>query len=294
MRAYLADTPFHDLFLTPVPLKLTHEERFNHMHVLGGTGAGKTTLIENLIHHDLLSDDPPSLVVIDPHGDLIRKLVRADLGIPDRLVIIDPRDVQYPPALNVFAINWERLGSYDEATREQVTAGVIETFDYLFSGLLGADLTAKQGVFFRYVARLMLALPDALGRNATILDMLALMSDAEPYREAIQSLPDIPREFFVCDFHSKTFAQTKDQIRYRLQAILENPTLALCRARPRAEGTAIQPLLAGDWSSRAYVRLLHRGRQGQSRDFLGTDRPTPLPRDSAQSAHVRSRSRFPR
>ena len=53
-----------------------------------------------------------------------------------------------------------------------MTAGVIQTFDYLFNGLLGADLTAKQGVFFKYIARLMLVLPEALGRNATILDMM--------------------------------------------------------------------------------------------------------------------------
>ena len=104
--------------------------------------------------------------------------------------------------------------------------GVIQTFDYLFSGLVGADLTAKQGVFFRYVARLMLSLPEAIGRNATIIDLIRLMSDATPYAAAIESLPDIPREFFVRDFASKTFAQTKEQIRYRLQAIIENPTLA--------------------------------------------------------------------
>jgi hypothetical protein len=224
--SYLADTPFQDLFKIPVPLKLTHEDRFNHMHIVGGSGAGKTTLIENLVRHDLRSDDPPSLVVVDPHSDFIRKLAHADLGIGDRLIIIDPRDVKHPPALNIFAMNRERLASYDDVTREQVTAGVIQTFDYLFSGLLGADLTAKQGVFFRYVARLMLTLPDALGRNATILDMMRLMGDAAPYQGAIERLPDIPREFFERDFASKTFAQTKEQIRYRLQAIIENPTLA--------------------------------------------------------------------
>ncbi|WP_428150929.1 hypothetical protein [Brevundimonas sp.] len=156
----------------------------------------------------------------------MRRLARADLGIEDRLIIIDPRDIAHPPALNIFALNHTRLGGYDDATREQVTAGVIQTFDYLFSGLLGADLTAKQGVFFRYVARLMLTLPEALGRNATILDLLHLMSDHTPYQGAIDLLPEISREFFVRDFPSKTFAQTKEQIRYRLQAILENPTMA--------------------------------------------------------------------
>lgn len=116
-----------------------------------------------------------------------------------------------------------------------MTAGVIQTFDYLFSGLIGADLTAKQGVFFRYVARLMLALPETMGRNATILDMLKLMSDPGRYAEAIASLPDIPREFFLNDFQSKTFQQTKEQIRYRLQAILENPTMARLFTSPETK-----------------------------------------------------------
>lgn len=232
---YLNGTPFHQVFTARVPLRLTRNDRMGHMHVVGGTGAGKTTLLERLIRYDIASDDPPSIVVIDPHADLIQKLSKEKLGIEDRVIIIDPRDVQHPPALNVFAVNRERLAQYDEATREQVTAGVIQTFDYLFSGLFGADLTAKQGVFFRYVARLMLALPDTLGRNATILDMLRLMEEppkgesyAVPpeYQEAVASLPDIPRNFFERDFSSKTFQQTKEQIRYRLQAIIENPTLA--------------------------------------------------------------------
>lgn len=223
---YLAGTPFEVLFDVPVPLKLTHSDRFNHMHIVGGTGAGKTTLLENLILHDLKSDNPPAMVIIDSQGDLIRKLSHADLGLGDRLVLITPKDIKYPPALNIFDVNASRMGKYDEMTREQVTAGVIQTFDYLFTGLLGADLTAKQGVFFKYVARLMLALPEALGRNATILDMMNLMEDATPYKAAIESLPPIQRNFFERDFQSKTFGQTKEQIRYRLQAIIENPTLA--------------------------------------------------------------------
>ena len=232
VERYFGGTPFRDFFLASVPLKFTYEERFSHMHVLGGSGAGKTTLLQNLILNDLQSDDPPSLVIVDSQGDLIDKLSHLVLFDPDggrlrdRLVLISPKDIKHPPALNIFDVNRERLGGYDEATKEQVTAGVIQTFDYLFAGLLGADLTAKQGVFFRFVARLMLALPETLGRNATILDMIALMDDPAPYRKAIESLPPIPRNFFERDFASKTFAQTKEQIRYRLNAILENPTLA--------------------------------------------------------------------
>lgn len=241
VERYFGGTPFEAFFLAPIPLKFTYEERFNHMHVVGGSGAGKTTLLQNLILNDLKAEDPPSLVIVDSQGDLIRKLSRLALFDPDtgplagRLVLITPKDISYPPALNIFDVNRERLGRYDEAAKEQVTAGVIETFDYLFAGLLGADLTAKQGVFFRFVARLMLALPETIGRNATILDMIALMDDPAPYRKAIESLPPIQRNFFERDFASKTFIQTKEQIRYRLNAILENPTLARLFTAPETK-----------------------------------------------------------
>lgn len=241
--AYLGQTPFHSLFYTPVPLKLTHAERMNHMHIIGGTGAGKTTLLENLIMHDLTMPNTPGLVIVDPHGDLLKKLTRLDLFHPDhgrladRFVYITPRDIKNPPALNIFDVKRERLGTYDEAMKEQVIAGVIQTFDYVFEGLIGADLTAKQGVFFRYLARLMLAIPETgvlegnnlVRRNATILDMMRLMDDVGPYRKAIESLPPIQREFFEREFldpKATTFKQTREQIRYRLQAIIENPTMA--------------------------------------------------------------------
>ncbi|GAA0326182.1 hypothetical protein GCM10009087_40630 [Sphingomonas oligophenolica] len=233
--AYLAGTPFYDVFMAPVPLKLTQEDRFSHMHIIGGTNAGKTTLIENLILHDLASDDPPTIILIDPHSDLVRRLIHADLGIEERLIIIDPRDTKHPPALNIFAINRDRMDEYDETTREQVTAGVIQTFNYLFGGLTNLTLTGKQDVFFRYVARLMLSLPESMGRNATILDMMKLMSDPAPYADAIAALPEIPREFFLRDFMSKTFEQTKEQIRYRLQAIIENPTMARLFTSPETK-----------------------------------------------------------
>jgi hypothetical protein len=55
--------------------------------------------------------------------------------------------------------------------------------------------------------------------------MIALMEDASPYQHAIEQLPTIQRKFFERDFREKTFQQTKEQVRYRLNSILENPTM---------------------------------------------------------------------
>lgn len=247
VETFLKGTPFHDLFLAPIPLKFGLEDRFSHMHVVGGSGAGKTQLLQNLILHDLKSNDPPSLVVVDSQGDLIEKLLRLELFDPlgnsinpdgRCLTLITPRDIRHPPALNVFALNRARLDRYDDEGKEQVVAGAIQTFDYLFSGLLGADLTAKQSVFFRFAARLMLALPETMGRNATILDILNLLEKPEEYREAIATLPPIQRNFFerdLLDPKKGTFKETREQIRYRLNAILENPTLARLFTAPETK-----------------------------------------------------------
>lgn len=229
VEGYLHDTALYHLITADVPLRLTYEDRFSHMHVVGGSGAGKTQLLQHLILNDLMAENPPALIIVDSQSDLIGKISRLALfedRLKDKLILITPRDTKFPPALNIFDVNRKRIGQYDEETKEQVTAGVIQTFDYLFNGLLGADLSAKQGVFFRFVARLLLALPETMGRNATILDMINLMDDPAPYQKTIESLPPIQRNFFERDFKSTTFKQTREQIRYRLNAILENPTLA--------------------------------------------------------------------
>ena len=43
--------------------------------------------------------------------------------------------------------------------REKLLNGAIALYEYLFGALLGAELTQKQGVIFRYLARLMLTVP---------------------------------------------------------------------------------------------------------------------------------------
>jgi len=103
--AYFRNTPLEHFLMAPVPLRLTYEDRFSHMHIVGGSGAGKTQLLQHLILHDLQSEDPPALVIIDSQTDLINKLSHLALFDPnggplsDRLIYITPRDIEYPPLL---------------------------------------------------------------------------------------------------------------------------------------------------------------------------------------------------
>jgi hypothetical protein len=79
VSTYLAGTPLEHLFYAAVPLSFSDRQRYEHMHVIGGSGHGKTQLLQHLIYHDLTRADPPALIVIDSQGEMLRKIERLDL-----------------------------------------------------------------------------------------------------------------------------------------------------------------------------------------------------------------------
>ena len=236
VETYLKDTPLYDLLMTPVPFSLPRSARFEHTHIVAGTGHGKTQTLQHLIMHDLMQppDQVPSLVIIDSQGDMLTKLSRLELFNPEggalanRLIIIDPTDVEHPPALGLFDIDLPRLRGYSPRYREQIMNGVIELYDFIFGGLLGAELTQKQSVIFRYLARLMLVIPDA-----TILTLKDVMQDATPFVPYFDRLDGMARDFFIHEFNDRQFAETKKQILRRLWGVLENPTFERLFSNPR-------------------------------------------------------------
>ncbi|MDZ4278341.1 MAG: type IV secretion system DNA-binding domain-containing protein, partial [Dehalococcoidia bacterium] len=234
---YLAGTPFAHLLELPVPLHIPDEVRFEHAHILGGTGHGKTQLLQRMIHADLVAaqDDGRSIVVIDSQGDLINKLVRLDLFDPqrpgtlaDRLVLIDPTDIEFPAALNLFDAHLDRVADYRAVDRERVLNGAVELYETLFGDMLGAELTQKQGVVFRYLARLMVSIP-----GATIHTLMQLMEDGRPWKAHMPQLEGSARYFFETEFFHPSFAATKKQILRRLWGVLSTPAFERMFAQPK-------------------------------------------------------------
>lgn len=84
------------------PIVLDGFARARHTYIIGQTGAGKSTLIANIIAQDLAAG--AGLVLIDPHGDLARDAVGL---IPSHraheLVYIDPADLDRPVGFNPLA-----------------------------------------------------------------------------------------------------------------------------------------------------------------------------------------------
>jgi hypothetical protein len=63
-------------------------------------------------------------------------------------VLIDPNDVENPPALNLFDFGLNRLQQYEPVEREKMINGAIALYEYIFGALLGAELTNRQGTLF--------------------------------------------------------------------------------------------------------------------------------------------------
>ena len=223
-RNYLNGTPFLDLLLTPVPFAIPLQSRFEHHWIVGGSGHGKTQLLQELIISDLAADDERALIIIDSQGDMLRKIEQLEyFNQCDRLIVIDPED-DYPPALNMFDMSTGRLSGYSRLVREQVEAGIIELYNYVF-GALAAELTSKQGTAFAFVARLMMSIP-----GATIHTLRELMEEDarsihdSQFKDAIQKLDLTARSFFENQFYNRNaFGQTRQQIARRLYGVLQVP-----------------------------------------------------------------------
>jgi len=118
----------------------------------------------------------------------------------------------------MFAMDEARLASYGLAEREKVQNSAIALYEHFFGELLGAELTAKQGVVFKYLARLMLEIPDA-----TILTLRDLVDDPKPFIPYMDKLEGSARIFFAREFLDKSFNQTRKQISKRLWGVLSTP-----------------------------------------------------------------------
>jgi DNA segregation ATPase FtsK/SpoIIIE-like protein len=88
------------------PVEITLDERRQGTYIIGTTGTGKSTLLRNIVYHDMLHDRTHGLCVLDPHGDLVDELIGL---IPDDriedVILLDPMDIDYPLGLNLLDFN---------------------------------------------------------------------------------------------------------------------------------------------------------------------------------------------
>lgn len=161
-------------------------------------------------------------------------------SLAKRFILIDPYDIERPPALNLFDPGLERMEKYSPQQREVAFNSLIDIYGRFFGALLGSELTGRQSAVFRYLARLMLTI-----EGATIHTFIELMDDVRPFAGHIQKLDPTARRFFEKEFVRKAFNSTRLQIKDRLYAVLSIPTFDRLFSAPKSKINFFQALNSG-------------------------------------------------
>ena len=149
------------------------KDRLGHMYVIGKTGVGKSTLLQNMAISDIENEN--GFCVIDPHGDIAENLLNY---IPhDRIhdvIYFNPADIEYPIAFNP-------LKNIHSNYHHLVTSGLISTFKNVWAENWGPRL--------EHILRFSL-LTLLQYKEATLLDIQPLLTDTSFRREVLIRITD--------------------------------------------------------------------------------------------------------
>ncbi len=160
------------------------DDKRRHMYLIGKTGMGKSTVLENMIIDDIRAGK--GVAVVDPHGDLAEKIIEY---IPnDRIndvVYFNPADMENPFAFNV-------VEQVEPHLRHLVASGLIGVFQKLWADSWGPRL--------EYILRnTILAILDYPG--STLLAVIRMLSDKAFRAKVVENVSDpVVRAFWVNEF----------------------------------------------------------------------------------------------
>jgi energy-coupling factor transporter ATP-binding protein EcfA2 len=172
------------------------KDRSKHMYVIGKTGMGKSTLLENMAIQDIQNDE--GLIFIDPHGSTAVKLLEY---IPrhriDDVVYFAPHDTDFPISFNV-------LEQVPREKRNAVSGGLISTFKKIWVD----SFSSRMEYLLNYA---LLALLDVPG--TTLLGINRLLSDKVYRKYIIDRVEDsLVKNFWTNEFDKYTTTYASEAI----------------------------------------------------------------------------------
>ncbi len=184
-----------------VPFGIKSKDRDRHMYIIGKTGMGKSTLLENMAIQDIRNGE--GLAFIDPHGGTVERLL--DYIPEDRIkdvVYFAPFDMEHPIAFNVM----EDVG-YDK--RHLVVSGLMATFKKIWQDAW----SARMEYILTNTLLALLEYPDA-----TLLSVNRMYTD-KAFR---QKVVDNVKDPVVKDFWTKEFANYGDRYTQEATPAIQN------------------------------------------------------------------------
>ena len=188
------------------------EDRLLHFYIIGKTGTGKSTLLENMALQDL--ERGHGFALIDPHGDLVARL--AARVAPSRrhgVIYLDATDPDQPYGYNP-------LRHVREDRIALAASGMMDVFKKMWPDAWGVRMEH----ILRNVLMALLEQPDA-----TLHEVLRIFSDKEFRLRVGKSLRnETIRSFLLHEFDQFSFGYRADgtaPIQNKVGAFLADPLL---------------------------------------------------------------------
>jgi CxxC-x17-CxxC domain-containing protein len=172
------------------------DDRRRHMYVIGKSGVGKTTMLENMMLADLYYGH--GIGVMDPHGDSAEKLINS---IPEHrindVVYFNPSDTEHCIGFNV-------LESVKESQRHLIASGLMGVFKKIWPDVWSARME-------HIMSNTVLSLLENPG--STLMGINRVLVDRDFRRKIVAGVKDpVVKAFWITEFE-----QWDDK--YRTEAI---------------------------------------------------------------------------
>lgn len=160
------------------PIRLAIQDRQRHMYVVGQTGTGKSTFMENLALQDMLNGD--GFAFVDPHGDTAERLLSM---VPkertEDVIYFCPADMAYPMGVNIF--EFDSPDQKDFLIQEALNM-LYKLYDPQHQGIMGP----RYEHLFRNAALTVMADPS----GGTFIDIPKLFRDPKFVQQKLQYVTD--------------------------------------------------------------------------------------------------------
>ena len=167
-----------------VPFGIKTDDRRRHMYIIGKTGMGKTTLMENMVIQDIINGH--GVCFIDPHGDSVAKILDyVPSSRVNDVIYFNPADLDYPIAFNI-------LEAVDTKYKHLVASGLMGVFTKLWANMWSSRM--------EYILNnTILALLESPGN--TMLGIVRMYVDKKYRKKIVDNIKDpMVRAFWIDEF----------------------------------------------------------------------------------------------
>jgi hypothetical protein len=248
---YIAETDYRN---QRARFGIKSRDRPRHMYVIGKSGVGKSTLLENMAIQDIARGE--GLAVLDPHGSFAEKMLDY---IPEHrikdVIYFAPFDTDYPISFNVL----EDVGA---DKRHFVASGLMSTFKKIWVDAW----SARMEYILNNILLALLEYPEA-----TLLGVNRMLSD-KAFRDKVVAVVTDPG---VKAFWVEEFAKYGDRYMQEAGAAIQNK-IGQFTANPLIRNIIGQPKSSFDIreamdTQKILIVNLSKGRIGeQNTSLLGS------------------------